>query len=199
MPTAGKGRTKESRPTTTTQEGRVRVFSYGANMNGAVLRRRNVRAITSVPAVLRGYAFSYRHRGGYGTITPLPTGEVLGVVQEFSLADFETLKEKEKGYRVATLRVCGIGNDAWPHDVLAFTTPPSALLQSEPSPLCRYMDVVITGARESGLPETYVSDNLEREACVPAREAAHYDVPSVRYGVAALLVAAMVGFVRLCL
>lgn len=44
-------------------------FSYGANCNPAVLKRRDVTPLTSVPAVAnRGVCLVFQHRGGFATL-----------------------------------------------------------------------------------------------------------------------------------
>jgi len=127
-------------------------FAYGSNMNRALMRRHCPAAKEIGTAALAGYRFVITI-DGYASIVPHPGGAVHGVLWRLTPRDIAALNAYESLdsglYSKATLPV-----DREGRRVAAMVYIARDRAQGRPKP--GYLDLVLTGAREWGLPEAYV-------------------------------------------
>jgi len=135
----------------------VYVFAYGSNMLNSRMQSAD-RAPGARPigiAELTGYEFACNKRStidatGKGNIRKAEGKTVWGVVFEMPEADLKRLDEKEGGYDRSTIQVDLNGTlenvETYISNNLV-ETPPTA----------EYMDYIIDGAREHGLPTDYLA------------------------------------------
>lgn len=140
----------------------LRYFAYGSNMVTNRLAGRTGGCKPLGRAVLMGHrlCFHKHSKDGSGKADAFCTGDardqVIGVVFEIPAAGKRGLDRAEglnKGYAQRTLRVMldGIG------EVEAFTyTAEASAINEHLKPTAEYRDLVLAGAKEHGLPETYV-------------------------------------------
>lgn len=156
--------------------GRVRYFAYGSNMLVARIRAAD-RAPSARPisvGALPEHALRFHKRGadGSGKCTIIDTGRgrdvVYGVLFEIEPADRPRLHEAEglgDGYRV---RHVGVRTPRGPRTAYTYRAQPGWIDETL-RPFAWYRDLVLAGAREHGLPGSY----LETLAKVPARVDPH--------------------------
>ncbi len=128
-------------------------FSYGSNMNRALMRR-HCRAGKEVgTAALPGYRFIITI-DGYASIVPYPGGIVHGVIWRLTPRDLAALNAYESLdsglYVRMTLPVLFGGGR-----IAAMVYVARRREAGRPRP--GYLDVVVDAAREWGLPEEYVA------------------------------------------
>jgi hypothetical protein len=137
---------------------RVYYFAYGSNMNTAQMRRRARVIHGQVTGHIKGYVFCYNKRGSDGTskanIVFQEQQVTRGVCFEIEEDSYGRLREIEKGYR--------------PINVLFYTETGSMIIArtfisevySDDPPAREYVDTVVAGATENGLPADYVATTL---------------------------------------
>lgn len=185
-------------------------FSYGANCNSAVLSKRGVIPISSVPAIAgRDFALSFQHRGGYATLTrrdhqesdivvfgasELHADESVvwqphGKLYELSSSDLAALSAAETGYTLRPIQVTPYGSLQSEQATAFFTRPPFRLSRPLP-PTERYLRLIVDGARSGGIEKQYL-DRLSSFQTAPhgGLSAEYFDTPSS--GLAAVFVAAV--------
>ncbi|MCH9683980.1 MAG: gamma-glutamylcyclotransferase [Deltaproteobacteria bacterium] len=138
-------------------------FAYGSNMLASRLQRR-IESRDLGRAVLSGWRIicnkPSKDGSGKVNITLDPGAEVLGVLYRVDAAGIEDLDAIEYGYERTALMVDGEGGR-----VLAQVYIWTAA--SEPLALYRwYLDLVIAGALEHGLPEAYI-EQFRRAPIMP--------------------------------
>ncbi len=153
-------------------------FAYGSNMASSNLRERGVRATAFGPASLAGYRLAFtlpssRWGGHAADIVVDPGAVVHGVLWRLERGD--ALDRWEGGYRrievtVGDAAAAGDAVTASPvRSVEERERPPTAFTYQvlderralvERPPSARYLERLVEGAREFGLPPTYL-DFLE--------------------------------------
>jgi cation transport regulator ChaC len=132
-------------------------FAYGANMNRALMRRHCPGAREIGLAALFGCGFIIT-TDGYASIVPKRGGRVHGVLWRLTARDLAALNDYESIasglYSKLTLPVRRAGGR-----MPAVVYVARARNAGRPKP--GYLDVVLTAARDWGLPEPYVR-SLER-------------------------------------
>jgi cation transport regulator ChaC len=139
-------------------------FAYGSNMLTKRLAGRTDDCRPLGRATLAGHRLSFhkRSKDGSGKANAFRTGDegdhVIGVVFEIPAAGKPGLDRAEglnKGYRQKSVRVLldGIGEV----EAFAYTAEPSAIDECL-KPTAEYREKVLAGAKEHGLPETYVEE-----------------------------------------
>ena len=159
-------------------------FAYGLNMNRTEFERKCSRSVALKAARLPGYRLAYYEYtpvwdGGMETIVPDETAEIWGVLYQVDEADWEELDRSEDA------RMDGTGAYFhYPVEVVDETqTAIAALVYLKARwgqtavPGQEYMNLVIEGAKNHGLPEVYVQKlrNIETKQAaypVPRRPAA---------------------------
>jgi len=159
---------REMRPLTESADapgkpGRLLHFCYGSNMNPEQLRFRGVRPFSCIPARLRDYRLSFHGHldawdGAVATVVPALGHEVWGVVYELSFSAGDCL-DGWQGVRLdgagpyfhCPAMVYDARNAAYSvllykKDVLGESTLPSR----------EYLDYIMAGALERGLPSEYI-------------------------------------------
>jgi hypothetical protein len=139
-------------------------FAFGANMSSDVLSRRRVRPLASEPARLDDHVLFFGERGipfvepGFATIAAAPGKTVWGVLHHLRAGDLDVLRSYE-GNTYSRRRVRVVGRNSGEVEAWVFSSryPVRGL-----RPSTRYLDTLLSGAREHGLPEDYVTW-LERQ------------------------------------
>jgi gamma-glutamylcyclotransferase len=156
-------------------------FAYGSNMQSATLRgRRGIEFQRAVPARAHGWRLVFDKPSllavpeSFANIVPDPNAEVLGVVYEITDADLAHLDLTEGvllgNYQRVEVTVRSLANA--PDAPRAAFTLTSAERDPTMQPSRRYMDLVIAGALEHGLPAEYVAALRAVPACTESAEAA---------------------------
>jgi AIG2-like family len=193
VPTSTTTSLAESRPQPDAQrQAPLLHFSYGANMNSGVLRKRGVAPLSVAPAFVSDdtWCLSFSHRGGFATLLPCSAVHVTAVSKQCVLArphgvlyglrpeDMQALQRNETGYDVATISVRQYGTS---EDVqaLCFRSSPLLTLRAPLAPTDRYLNLLKGGARERGLSPDYCA-LLEAVPTLPASglPAQYFDTPS---------------------
>jgi cation transport regulator ChaC len=143
-------------------------FGYGSNMSRATfVERRGMRPSAAQPARLHGYRLCFDIPVGPGergvaNVVREPEAVVWGVVYAITGEEFERLDRTEgvpfKIYERVAVDVIIAGEVAMP--ALTYQSKIS-FPGRKPSP--RYMNLLLNGAREHGLPEDYVRSLLAIE------------------------------------
>jgi hypothetical protein len=135
-------------------------FAFGANMSSAVLRRRGIEVLSREPARLRGYRLVFDLAGlpwvepAFASIVRHPEHEVYGVLYRLTVDQLERVHSYEgRGYSFIEVEVEGARSG----------TTRSRTYQSRWStpglrPSRRYLRVLYRGARENGLPSSYLDE-----------------------------------------
>lgn len=155
-------------------EAPVHYFAFGANMARRVLEgRRGLRPLESRAAVLEGYALRFVQRGlpgiepAFASVVEAPGERIHGVLYTLSAPDMRRLDAIERSYDRIPVRV----NTAR-GEVLATAYRAKRPRTTEGMPSRRYLGLLIEGAKEHGLPETFIAD-------LEARGGLHLPIVSV--------------------
>jgi len=157
-------------------------FAYGSNMNLTQIRQRCSSPKVVGIARLPGYRIGFHGEsgiwdGGQETVVPDQEAEVWGVLYELTFSDCEQLDMYQD------VRFDGTGPYFhYPVDVIDLDQQPidtmiykKAILGKPELPSTEYLNFIVQGAKEQGLPETYIT-YLQNMQTVPAS----YAVPLVR-------------------
>ena len=134
-------------------------FAYGSNLKQGQLVRRCPGSTVIGRARLPGYRlaftrYSTKRKGGVADVVAEPGSEVWGVLYDIDDAGMESLDSCEgapRAYRRETLTVLDDGGvDVEAQVYIANKT-------GEFAPSRAYLDLIVVGGREHGLPEEYVS------------------------------------------
>jgi cation transport regulator ChaC len=132
-------------------------FAYGSNMHRAVMRKHAPEAVPLGVACLKDYRFIIT-ADGYASVAPQPRGCVHGILWRLSPRDRITLDRWENIaaglYRPEMLPVIAAGKRQRALVYVARARPRGV-------PRSGYMEIVMTAARECGLPSDYVT-SLQR-------------------------------------
>jgi sulfite reductase (NADPH) flavoprotein alpha-component len=138
-------------------------FGFGSNMNIVSLRAKGVEPLASRIAVLQGWRLRFnvqhffRHEGGVGNIEPSTsaTDRVLGVLHDCpdeALAPLDAMEALGHGYDRITVTV-----DAGGEQTPAYTyVGMPEFIDDNCLPSQRYLNIVVDGARSSGLDPKYI-------------------------------------------
>jgi hypothetical protein len=186
----------------------VPYFAYGANLASATLARRGIAPAppSTVAQVTDPHtALVFVHRGGYATLATAAAGVAeapwqwlklpppstaadglvfwrpYGVVYELTEVQLEAIAVKEIGYRQTEVAVTAEGQEV---TAVAFLSSPWTQLRRPVAPTQRYRDLILSGARERGLPEEYVGwlDGVAVVAPSALGTAAYSDTPAEAAG-----------------
>jgi hypothetical protein len=131
-------------------------FAYGANMSRAVMGRHAHAARPLGIAGLAGHRFIIT-TDGYGSVEPVPAGQVYGVLWRLTPRDRVTLdawENVEAGlYRTATLPV---RYDDGRKLALIYLARPRGEGRAKAVPKPGYIELVVAAAREWELPAPYI-------------------------------------------
>ena len=135
-------------------------FAYGSNMSRARLIGRVPGAEHVGVARCDGYALRFDKPGRDGSakanLAPAPDGVVWGVVWRIAAADWARLDACEPGYLRVLVAVGlgdeGLGDEGVRRQAHAYVYRGPAIAVP---PLRAYLDHLLEGAREHGLPEDY--------------------------------------------
>jgi cation transport regulator ChaC len=136
-------------------------FAYGSNMASRVLAGRGIHFCSVDKARLDGYRLAFMRRSirtgtGVADIVPDSAAEVWGVVYELADRDVDELDRKEGrpwAYEHRAVQVA-LGGDT---PVPAFTYVVSQREPEEVPPSGAYVEAILEGAREHGLPPAYIA------------------------------------------
>jgi gamma-glutamylcyclotransferase len=139
-------------------------FAYGSNLLSEQMVRRTgplgEGPLRPRIAHLAGYRLVFQHLSAdgpaYANIVQ-PGSGVIGVVYRCPLAGLDVLDRYERGYERQTLRVIDVDGQAL--DAIAYVITPAPPVR-DGKPSGKYLEKIITGARQHGLPEGYVASIL---------------------------------------
>jgi hypothetical protein len=136
-------------------------FGYGSNMLTSRLQARVPSAEPVTTASLQDWAlcFHKRSRDGSGKCNILPDDDsrVIGVVFDVSGAELHALDEAEQRGRGYERRSLLLHNGTEPLEAFAYIAQP-AYVDDALLPYDWYHALVLAGARQHGLPPSYVSE-----------------------------------------
>lgn len=136
-------------------------FGYGSNINLVSLKAKGVMPLRSCRALLKGWELTFnvkhwfRHEGGMGNIRPREGHLVEGVMhqcQDEHLAILDAVEAYGIGYDRIEVEVESQGKR---FKALAYVGLPE-YLDDNCKPTERYMNIMIKGAREAALSESYI-------------------------------------------
>lgn len=140
-------------------------FAYGSNMDGSTLRgRRGIEWSRAAPALARGWRLALDKPSLLGTpgamarIAPDPSSEVWGVLYEIATDDYEHLEFTE-GVRIAHYCRAAIAVEpahSWETPVVEAVTLVSDRHDASLRPSARYLNLLLAGAAEHGLPASWI-------------------------------------------
>lgn len=144
-----------------------RYFGFGSNMNITSLRAKGIEPLSSRRAVLEGWRLRFnvqhffRHEGGVGNIERGgPDDRVLGVLHDCpddALAALDAMEAYGHGYDRITVDVKAESTEGMER-LPAFTyVGMPEFINDTCRPSRRYLNIVVDGARQSGLDADYVS------------------------------------------
>lgn len=139
-------------------------FAYGSNMQSATLRgRRGIDYRRALAARVPGWRLVLDKPGilaatqTFANIVPDPAAEVLGVCFEITTAELEHI-ELTEGVPIANYHRVAVPVEpfgaAGPGEAFSLASEQRG---AEPRPTARYMDLLVDGAVEHGLPAAYVA------------------------------------------
>lgn len=139
--------------------GPLRYFAYGSNLDAAQMRSRCPGAMPVSAARLDGWQFRIGHRG-YATIQPAADGVVWGGLWDVTDDHLASL-DRHEGVAAGIYRRERLTVSVGTANVDAVVYIEEHVEDGPPKP--GYLDRILRGAAEFGLPETY-RDDLARLA-----------------------------------
>lgn len=132
-------------------------FAYGSNLKASRMKEREISIVADRTGYINNYTFSYSKIGaddtGKGNIQPQQNSKVWGAFYRITVDDFNHLhKNYEIGYRQLELTGISNGDRIEAKSFIAL----SERINYDLYPSKKYHDLVLTGAREHGLPEQYI-------------------------------------------
>ncbi|XP_048236367.1 gamma-glutamylcyclotransferase-like isoform X1 [Haliotis rufescens] len=137
-------------------------FAYGSNILGERILLNNPTAQFIHTARLNDYRLTFDApcdinktlwAGALATIRSCPGSSVWGVIWQLDMADSDNLDRQEKTYQRRTVTVTT--PDGTTHTCRTYELDGEYDIAHSPSP--QYKDVIVRGARQSGLPQAYIS------------------------------------------
>jgi hypothetical protein len=141
----------------------ISYFAFGSNMLLERIRKRAPSARAVGIATLGGYALRFNKisKDGSGKANIVPSADpravVYGVLYHLDDDDRPRLDRAEglgKGYQIRHVRVTRVGTEE-EEEALTYVAAPEAIRDNHP-PFQWYKDIVIQGASQHHLPESYV-------------------------------------------
>jgi gamma-glutamylcyclotransferase (GGCT)/AIG2-like uncharacterized protein YtfP len=136
-------------------------FAYGSNLErGTFLGRRRMQPLATQIGVLHGYALRFDLPVGPGergvaNVAPQPGELVWGGLYQLTHGDAERL-DRTEGVAQGVYRRLAVEVQTPAGAALAAFTYRSEISRPERKPSRRYLGLLLTGARELGLPADYV-------------------------------------------
>lgn len=136
-------------------------FAYGSNLLKERLQLRNPSAIVYCVAKLKDYKLAFgnhkgvasqRWQGGVATIERSPGDEVWGVVWRMNISDMESLDSQES-VKMGMYSPMDVSVSTIDQDLSCRTYIMNSCVYAPPSP--QYLEVIVMGAEQNGLPEDY--------------------------------------------
>ncbi|MDK2956446.1 MAG: hypothetical protein PWQ57_1942 [Desulfovibrionales bacterium] len=161
---------------------KIRYFAYGPNMNVKQMRERCTHPEVVGPArlpnhALAFYGYTWLWDSGMETVVPAPGRDLWGVVYELGPTDADSLDAWQD------IRLNGTGS--YFHSPATVLAPDGTAIEAvlykkdmlgEPKlPSREFLEYILRGAREHGLPEAYITEL----AAAPCAQAS-YPVPRKR-------------------
>ena len=148
----------------------VLYFSYGANMHAGYLKKvRKVNTAHSHPARLNGFRICFTVKGpnfiepGFANIAPCTESFVEGVLHTITATDLGSIIASEpREYSLKTVSVISPKGE-----VIKARTLISSAADKEYHPSKRYLNLLITAARTSGLSADYIALLQRRSVYYP--------------------------------
>ncbi|MCR4411263.1 MAG: gamma-glutamylcyclotransferase [Thermoguttaceae bacterium] len=136
-------------------------FAYGSNLliDQKEARTGPIRQGSERPRIARladyRLAFNKRGTGGvvYANVVASPSAEVIGVVYRCNPESMRKMDAKEIGYERKTVKVTADNGEAL--EAVTYVAKPEYVCH-EDTPPKDYLDRIINGARQHGLPEDYI-------------------------------------------
>jgi cation transport regulator ChaC len=136
-------------------------FAYGSNlwMDQMIERTGAIYHAERAPRIahLANHRLVFQHleKAGPAFANILSSGDgVVGVVYRCSPADFEKLDRYERGYERQTIMVTDVRGEVLP--AAAYVLGPAQAFRFG-KPTSGYLERIVTGARQHGLPEQYIA------------------------------------------
>ncbi|XKL67542.1 hypothetical protein PGB90_003033 [Kerria lacca] len=147
-------------------------FAYGSNLLTKRIHINNPSAVRKGIGKLKGYRLDFgdwsdHWKGSVATIVPDQSTYVWGAIWEMNMQDMPNLDRQEgvgnKQYKVVTVNVITPENYSaicrcYQLCQQPFKIQDSEVLPENRKPSLLYMTVIINGAKESCLPESYIND-----------------------------------------
>lgn len=148
-------------------------FAYGSNLLGNECRHTAPNAQDHGRAFLPGYRLAFtKHsitrQGDAATITPDANSMVWGYTYRLTDADKDRVQQREGGYDELQITVYLAEEEGESTRLRAFTYIARTACPKQCGPPKDYLDLIINGATERGLPQEY-QDGLARHITVPSR------------------------------
>lgn len=130
-------------------------FAYGSNMSTARLEKRTGKVVQKGAAKLEGHEIRFDKKSddrisGRTNIAVAAGSAVWGVLYELTSEQFNKLVGIEKGYRVEEVTVDAGGTQSIARTFIAEESTPGL------RPTRKYLNYLLAGAREHGLPQRYL-------------------------------------------
>jgi gamma-glutamylcyclotransferase len=144
-------------------------FAYGSNLLTDQMKQRTdaLNRAGPVPRVARlaDHRVVFQRPGpdsaAYANIVS-PGDGVLGVAYHFTPADFEKMDGYERGYDRRPVRVTDVNGEVF--EVMVYVMrPESDPTSATPDPA--YLQRIVSGARQHGLPEEYIGSIIAEAGC----------------------------------
>lgn len=166
-----------------------RYFGFGSNMNIVSLRAKGVEPLRSRPATLPGWHLRFnvehffRHEGGVGNIEPsqTPGNKVLGMLHDCADEALDSLDAMEAyghGYDRIQVEVEADGQSLPAYTYVGMPN----FINDQCLPSRRYLNIVIEGAKQSGLDGDYIK-MLESQAVLPRNDHPMFTPPAGNFPV----------------
>lgn len=130
-------------------------FAFGSNMSSTRLRERIASAVVVSPGHLSGWRWALNKTGGDGSakanIEPDPTSTVWGVIYRLPLIELPRLDAIEGGYERQRVEVV-TASRAVLCETYASTRISEAMTAAD-----WYLEHIVSGAEEHGLPDDWVA------------------------------------------
>ncbi|XP_067303997.1 gamma-glutamylcyclotransferase [Pseudorasbora parva] len=136
-------------------------FAYGSNLLKERLQLKNPSATIHCVAKLKDYKLvfgnhkgvaSQRWQGGVATIEQSSGDEVWGVVWRMNMSDLESL-DRQENVKMGTYSPMEVSVSTNDQDLHCRTYIMNSCVYAPPSP--QYLQVIVMGAEQNGLPEDY--------------------------------------------